>query len=198
MSQELNMPLIRLLVVKDWQLFQKQLAALVLAGGTALWAGGRQKESMFHPSLPAPTIVTDTHRAGHLKGLKGGGVLVENLGKDAEDVGLTKDRLQTAIELALRRNGVPVLTQEERRATRGLPYLYVNVQVTREGAFGVEVELSEDVRLERNPRISLGAAVVWRTGGAGTHGGDTDGLVKLVEQFVEQFCLAYRKANPKK
>lgn len=36
MSTELNLPLIRLLMVKDWQLFQKQLAALVLAGFVAM------------------------------------------------------------------------------------------------------------------------------------------------------------------
>lgn len=36
MSTELNLPLIRLLVVKDWQLFQKQLAAVVLTGFVAM------------------------------------------------------------------------------------------------------------------------------------------------------------------
>lgn len=36
MSTALNLPLIRLLVVKDWQLFQKQLAAVVLAGFVAM------------------------------------------------------------------------------------------------------------------------------------------------------------------
>lgn len=36
MSTALNLPLIRLLVLKDWQLFQKQLAALVLAGFVAM------------------------------------------------------------------------------------------------------------------------------------------------------------------
>lgn len=48
MSQELNMPLIRLLVVKDWQLFQKQLAALVLAGIVALALLGLAKPWSFY------------------------------------------------------------------------------------------------------------------------------------------------------
>lgn len=36
MNLRLNLPLVRLLVLKDWQLFQKQLAAYVLAGIVAL------------------------------------------------------------------------------------------------------------------------------------------------------------------
>lgn len=43
-----NLPLIRLLVVKDWQLFQKFLAACVLAGIVALALLGLAKPWAFH------------------------------------------------------------------------------------------------------------------------------------------------------
>jgi ABC-type transport system involved in multi-copper enzyme maturation permease subunit len=44
----LNIPVIRLLVAKDWQLFQKQLAALVLAGIVALCFIGLAKPWAFY------------------------------------------------------------------------------------------------------------------------------------------------------
>lgn len=43
-----NLPLIRLLVVKDWQLFQKQLAAYVLAGIVALALLGLARPWAFY------------------------------------------------------------------------------------------------------------------------------------------------------
>lgn len=43
-----NLPLIRLLVVKDWQLFQKQLAACVLAGFVALALLGLARPWAFY------------------------------------------------------------------------------------------------------------------------------------------------------
>ena len=48
MKPEPNWPVIRLLVVKDWQLFQKQLAAYVLAGLVALGFLGLAKPWAFY------------------------------------------------------------------------------------------------------------------------------------------------------
>ncbi len=48
MNQVLNLPLIRLLVIKDWQLFQKQLAAYVLAGIVALALLGLARPWAFY------------------------------------------------------------------------------------------------------------------------------------------------------
>ncbi|WP_326535391.1 ABC transporter permease subunit [Pseudorhodoferax sp.] len=52
MSAALNRPAIRALVVKDWQLFEKQLAAYVLAGiGALALIGHAQKWSFYVGSL---------------------------------------------------------------------------------------------------------------------------------------------------
>lgn len=48
MNIPLNLPVIRLLVLKDWQLFQKQLAAYVLAGIVALCLLGAAKTWSFY------------------------------------------------------------------------------------------------------------------------------------------------------
>lgn len=48
MNASLNWPLIRLLIVKDWQLFEKQLAAYVLGGVVALGLLGHAKPWSFY------------------------------------------------------------------------------------------------------------------------------------------------------
>lgn len=48
MTLDLNLPVIRLLVLKDWQLFQKQLAAYVLGGIVALCLLGMAKPWSFY------------------------------------------------------------------------------------------------------------------------------------------------------
>lgn len=48
MNTALNLPVIRLLVLKDWQLFQKQFAAYVLAGIVALCLLGMGKMWSFY------------------------------------------------------------------------------------------------------------------------------------------------------
>jgi len=48
MTRELNWPTIRLLIVKDWQLFQKQLAAYLLAAFVALAFLGLAKPWAFY------------------------------------------------------------------------------------------------------------------------------------------------------
>lgn len=48
MNPALNWPLIRLLIVKDWQLFEKQLAAYVLGGVVALALLGHAKPWSFY------------------------------------------------------------------------------------------------------------------------------------------------------
>ncbi len=48
MSAALNWPIIRLLMIKDWQLFQKQLAAYLLAGIVSLGLLGTAKPWAFY------------------------------------------------------------------------------------------------------------------------------------------------------
>ena len=79
-----------------------------------------------------------------LKGLGPIRVVVEELGSDAERDGLTQRMLQTAVELRLRQNGIPL---EEDVA---LPYLYVNVSALEDDelyAFAVLVVLKQRASL---------------------------------------------------
>ena len=54
-----------------------------------------------------------------LRGLQAVSVVIEDLGPDAESLGLTKSRLHSQVELRLRRSGITVLED-------AIPFLYIN------------------------------------------------------------------------
>jgi hypothetical protein len=93
-------------------------------------------------------------------------VLVEDLPDGAKVLGLTKDAIQTDVELKLRLAGMRVVTtQEEVAKLPGSPSLYVNVNVSdsRAGAASVDVELDQNAVLERNGKFTIGVTT-WTTG----------------------------------
>lgn len=176
------------------------LAALVMVGGTGtLWAQQdpfRVPAPTLRPQTPPSIRMVSSGEPDVFKGLKGVQVLVEELPDDAMKIGLTRERLQSATELSLRRNGVPVLTLEEAAKTPGAPWIYVNVNLTTT-SFSTMVLIREDVRLVRAPNTVVLGATIWTKSSAGTHTGDADFIVKSVERKVDDFCLDYLKANPK-
>jgi len=64
-----------------------------------------------------------------LRGLQGVDVIVENLTPEVERAGLTRQQLQTDVELRLRKAGIPLLTSAERVKVPGKPFLGVHVHV---------------------------------------------------------------------
>jgi len=92
-----------------------------------------------------------------LKGISAISVLVEDLPDGAKVLGLTKESIQTDVELKLRLAGMTVVTLEESNSLPGRPYLYVFVNVTaRPGAARIDVSLHQDARLERDgQRVTL-------------------------------------------
>ena len=138
-----------------------------------------------------------------LQGLKGVGVLVENLAPDVEKEGLVKSQIQTDVESRLRAAGVKVLTKEECAGTPGEPYLYVNINLniaeTESDAYPYSVDLLfiQKVSLLRDPKITT-YAVTWSTGGVGSIGKKIVGQLRDdVKGMVDLFIKAYQGENPK-
>jgi hypothetical protein len=138
-----------------------------------------------------------------LRGLKGVGVLVENLPPEVEKEGLIKNQLQIEIELKLRTAGIKVLTKEECLMTPGEPYLYININVNTAKTesdlypYTIDALLIQKVSLLRNPEQTT-YAVTWSTGGIGSI--DKQILSQLrenVEELVEVFIKAFLSENPK-
>jgi hypothetical protein len=99
----------------------------------------------------------DEHTRATLRDLEGVQVVVEGLGPDVERAGLTKQQLQTDVELRLRQAGIRVLTKEER--VPGRPWLYVNVNVSVGAsgltAYNIHIGLMQNTHLEVNDSFAI-------------------------------------------
>ena len=174
------------------------LAALMMVGGTGtLWA-----QQGFNPALPTPSIVEyvipNLSGANRLKGLKGvciSGLLL------IDDKDLTKESIKRPAELSIIRNRIRLFSGKELESTIGTPILTVfldtRIYSDPRSRYSVKVTLSENVRLERNPRIQLEGVTVWEKEQYLPETSSSNDLMKSVERLVDEFCLDYLKANPK-
>ena len=138
-----------------------------------------------------------------LADLKGVQVLVESIKDEVQRDGLRESQIQTDVELKLRQAGISVLTHEEWLSTAAAPYLYVNVQASKNSAgiyaFTVDVELRQRVTLIQNPSMRVLAPTWSATGIIGTVGSQKVGSVReYVRDLTDQFINAYLAANPKR
>jgi hypothetical protein len=138
-----------------------------------------------------------------LKGLKGVYVPIENFGENKEEGGgLTTSQLQTDVELRLRKAGIRILTKEEWLATKGGPYLYVSVfpVMTPDVYFyaSIEVQLKQNVLLERDPSNKVFGCSSWsrKTAGYGGKANFVKGVRDSVGDLVDKFINDYLAVNP--
>ncbi len=117
-------------------------------------------------------------------------VVIEILSLDALKIGLTQDRLETVVELKLRRERIKIIESPL------MPYLYINVNVAR-NAFNINLELKETVKIQRLNRIAYGNTT-WRVGTTGGHADKPEYIVSALSRLLDDFLNAYYKANPKK
>ena len=138
-----------------------------------------------------------------LRGLKGIGVLVEQLPPEVENGGLSKDQLQKDVEAKLRAAGIKVLTREECAKTPGEPNLYINVNVniakTESDIYPYSLDLLfiQKVSLLRDQKITS-YGVTWSTAGVGSITKTmVSQLRESVREILDIFIKAYRAENPK-
>ena len=163
--------------------------ALVALAGSFLWIALARADGKFERAT--------------LRGLKGVQVVVEELRPEIERAGLKKQQLQTDVELRLRKAGIRVLTRKERLKTPGTPLLYLNVNAltavdNKAVVFGISVELNQEVRLVRDPKIIVDATT-WSTDSVGI--ADVNNIRDIrrrVGDRVDVFINAYLAMNPKK
>ena len=135
-----------------------------------------------------------------LRGLPGMAVLVEALTPQVERTGLTRNQLQTDVELRLRQAGIRVLTSEERFAVVGKPYLYVRVTILLYGErlviYHIKVELVQYASLETG-EVAF-AAATWDTARLGTLdiSNLSYGRDRVIDE-VDEFINAYLSVNPR-
>ena len=113
--------------------------------------------------------------------------LVEGLPAEANGIGLTERRLQTAVEAALLSARIP--TTDSYRPY----YLYLNVNVMGRSFSG-------SLRFYKMVSDSLlssesGFASTWSTGSLGTHGSNSEYIVSIARGYLDEFVAAYLRTN---
>jgi len=154
-----------------------------------LWAGGAGAGD-------------DEYNRATLKGLKGVWVVIGELDQDAIADGLTKQQLQTDVELRLRKVGIRVvLTQDESRKMPGAPILHVSAPMMKSEsglyAYSICAELIQGVALARDTNIFV-LGTTWSTQEIGTVGKNkmVQSVRGAVGDLVDEFINAYLSVNP--
>ena len=115
-------------------------------------------------------------------------ILVEGLGRNATDIGLTKDRLRITAESRLRSARLYTDSGEESNGA----VLYINVAVLGR-AFSVAAQYHK--RLLDPVTVGITIAPTWREGSLGTHGGDPGFIIQSVSEKVDKFLVEYLRVN---
>jgi predicted Zn-ribbon and HTH transcriptional regulator len=144
-------------------------------------------------------VVMDGNQRDVLAGLEAVSVTVEEFPAGTEKFGLSREALQTDVELRLRQYGVSVCAKESLKPGFALLYVDVTPVIIEDaplGAISVSVELKEAVRLLRSPTICV--ASTWSRGSVLLYG--TSKLKEVrqdVKDLVDEFINDYLAANLK-
>jgi hypothetical protein len=150
--------------------------------------------AVFSPSIQAQD---SSPFASTLKDISAVFVVVEKLPDGAKILGLTKETIQTDVELKLLLAGMGVTTLEEGKKLPGRPFVFVNVNMTNNAkAANITVELDQDALLARNgkpaPSLQTWSTVVLLTNA------DAQAIRDAVKDLVDKFLNAWLSVNPQK
>jgi hypothetical protein len=148
---------------------------------------------------PARAAASDSQvERASLTGLTVMSVVVEDLGPLVGKLGLTTEALQSDVERRLRQAGLSITPDAD-------AYLYVHVTVADPGAslplpYVVEVSLMQEVTLPRGVKTRTPLQCpTWSVNRLGLTTADRLRAIlsDRVNEFVNQFVVAYRSVNPK-
>lgn len=146
------------------------------------------------------TFYADKFTRATLRGLKGVWIQIDKLEPEIEKDGLTRNQIQTDVELKLRIAGIKVLTREEWVADISNPSLHVSPAIvkTKKGrayVYYINIELNQRIFLERDPNI-IAIGCTWSGGVLGM----THSIIEIrdnIKDNVDKFINAYLTVNPK-
>ena len=151
-------------------------------------------------SSPAQARDTAQQGVSSLSGLKGVGVVIEDIDPAIEREGFTALQIQKDVEEKLRKAGIKMLSEAELTKNPGMPYLYVNIFTFKDEdiyAYHITLELKQMVSLVRKPSVKQSVAT-WKISGGGTVGALKLSTIRTaVGEYINAFIKAYFAANPK-
>jgi hypothetical protein len=135
-----------------------------------------------------------------LGGITSVSVTVEKIDKDAERDGLSRDQVQTDVELRLRKANIQIREKTDSKFPT-YPQLYVIVNAVKSNvgiyAFSVDVQVNDVANLTRKPP-RLAIVTIWDAGTTGSVGASNVRKIReSISDVVDQFINDYLAANPK-
>ncbi len=144
--------------------------------------------------------ITDEERDS-LHGLPGVYVDIHAPSKEAQQDGLSKEAIQTAVELILRSSGIKILTTD--KPVESIPPASLTVRLgTVKGpnlySYCVEVNLAQEVALSRQPGHTM-IATTWRKGIGGMIGQEmlVSVIGNAIEPAIKDFANDFLTVNPR-
>ena len=101
------------------------------------------------------------------------------------------------VELKLRLAGMRVVTDQEDFNLPGMPTLYIQVNLADTQAANIEVQLQQNVTLQRNGQ-SIISIPTWRTSGSLILNPNAQFIRNAVKDHIDRFLNAWLSVNPKK
>lgn len=137
-----------------------------------------------------------------MTGMPGVMLDVVPMSPEMEERGITAFVVSAAVEQRLKEAGVPVLQPGTPETAPGLQTLVVEVialvdPYSDRCTWAVRLDLSQAVRLERQPDATAVMASTWSIGGVGYQEKDwRKGLIDDVVAYTDRFIEAFAAANP--
>jgi hypothetical protein len=153
-------------------------------------------------SRPVGGLDTPNERVT-LAGLTGVHVVVDEVGPEAEGLGLTRSALQAEVEQRVRQAGLRVFTPGDAMASAGRPTLHLRVTLLKSQGvppihfYSVDLALRQQIRLARDRAIES-FAITWSDSrDLGAVEPTRLSIVRAaVRAQVNQFLQAWQTANP--
>ncbi len=134
----------------------------------------------------------------HLRGFDSLLALVERLDPDLEQAGLTRQQIQTDVEIKLRKAGFKVNAKFELGDNKPALIIKVSSLLNSNGlfAYSIQTSLSEKVILHRDNSVNGLNAMTWTENTLGTVGRDNVRNIRdTVSDQVDKFLNDYLKGN---
>jgi hypothetical protein len=118
-------------------------------------------------------------------------IIVEEMFKDENAVGITQESVKAAVSLQMRANRVPISSDAD-------PYLYININAVGTGtpyAVGVDIKLKQAAKLETSGMRRYVAT--WSRGSTLRVGSNAAKafILESLKEDVDVFCSDYLTAN---
>ena len=138
-----------------------------------------------------------------LANLPGVAIHVTRLAVEIESLGITSGVFRVEVERRLKAAGLTILHPDVQEPAPGDPTLHLDVTAVVDDppdqiSYAIRLELTQTVRLDRDPSFQVFHVVTWSVGGVAVYAkGWRRAIIEDVLGYTDEFVAAYSAANPR-